>query len=140
MKGKRNSIFIEPHGDPSEELINMRFLHPEFMKNVIYADTDIKSVLGQEYSNLFCFNPLEINRKYVDTREKVETNAYNLSLAFEQIVDTVSSANMRATLIPCICVLLERDHSTLEDLERFLDDSRNDDLVALGRKSVNKAH
>ena len=140
LKADRSSIFLDPHGDLCEELIDLAFLYPDYIKNIIYIDTDIKAILGEDKNNLPCINPLEINKKYVNSREKVESVAYLLALALEQITNTESSVNMRALLIPCLCVLLEKDDTTLYDLSRFMDDERNSDLVKIGERSENPSH
>jgi hypothetical protein len=46
---------------------------------------------------------------------------------------------MEALLIPSISVLLKRRGSTLLDLQRFMNDQRNGDLVRLGERSDNPA-
>jgi hypothetical protein len=45
---------------------------------------------------------------------------------------------MKSLLIPSIMVLLDLKGSSIKDLLRFMDDERNDDLVALGLKSKNE--
>src|SRR5512147_392806 len=60
--------------------------------------------------------------------------------AFEQILrNTALTLQMEALLIPSISVLLKRRGSTLLDLQRFMNDQRNGDLVRLGERSDNPA-
>jgi hypothetical protein len=60
--------------------------------------------------------------------------------AFRQILDnTALTLQMEALLIPCVSVLLNRRGSTLLDLQRFMNDQRNGDLVRLGARFDNPA-
>jgi hypothetical protein len=45
---------------------------------------------------------------------------------------------MKSLLIPTIMVLLDLKGSSIKELLRFMDDDRNEDLVALGLKSRNE--
>lgn len=47
---------------------------------------------------------------------------------------------MRALVMPCIATLLRRGDASLIDLQRFMDDAQNEDLVDLGKKSPNPSH
>jgi len=56
--------------------------------------------------------------------------------AFEQILGHELSDAQQAILTPCLGVMLHREGSTLHDLIRFMDDSRNSDLMAYGCKQL----
>lgn len=47
---------------------------------------------------------------------------------------------MEALLSPCIATLLRRNKSSFADLQRFMDDNNNHDLVMLGQSSPNLQH
>lgn len=47
---------------------------------------------------------------------------------------------MDAILSPCIATLLRRENSSFIDLQRFMDDQNNHDLVELGKQSPNPQH
>ena len=140
LHSKRNAILLDPHGDISNEIINISFLYPQIAKKIIYIDTAIYKTIGEQANKLPCINPLEINRRYIKTEEDIESIADNLILAFQEIVNAENTVNMSAILKPCLCVLLREDNTTLMDLARFMDDDRNDDLVKLGLKSPNLSH
>ncbi len=47
---------------------------------------------------------------------------------------------MDAILSPCIATLLRLETSSFSDLQRFMDDNNNADLLALGQQSPNPQH
>ncbi len=47
---------------------------------------------------------------------------------------------MDALIHPCLSVLLRKKGSSFIDLQRFMDDDNNQDLVELGMKSQNPQH
>lgn len=46
LRGDRNAILIDPHGDLSQEIVKIQFLHPRHASSIIYVDTLIKDVIG----------------------------------------------------------------------------------------------
>jgi hypothetical protein len=58
----------------------------------------------------------------------------------ELLSNTSLTTQMEAILIPCLTVLLKREGSTLLDLQRFMNDDKNEDLVRLGTQSSIKPH
>ena len=72
--------------------------------------------------------------------QNIDIAAQSMVEAFKQILrNTTLTLQMEALLIPCISVLLKRRGSTLLDLQRFMNDHRNGDLVRLGERSDNPA-
>jgi hypothetical protein len=72
--------------------------------------------------------------------QAIDIAAQALLEAFKQILrNTALTLQMEALLIPSISVLLKRRGSTLLDLQRFMNDQRNGDLVRLGERSDNPA-
>lgn len=47
---------------------------------------------------------------------------------------------MDAILSPCIATLLRKKNSSFAELQRFMDDQNNSDLIALGENSPNPQH
>ena len=58
----------------------------------------------------------------------------------ELLKDSVLSVQMQALLMPCIATLLRRKNSNLRDLQRFMVNDLNTDLIELGMQSPNPAH
>lgn len=123
------TIVIDPHGDMVEQISRWR----DFKDNdrLLYIDPFLS------HDHIPPFNPLAIAK---DTSPHVrEVIAQQLLSAFEQILKGTGgdslTVNMRAALMPCILTLIDRPNSTLADLQRFMNDARNEDLVAFGRQS-----
>ncbi len=74
-------------------------------------------------------NPLEIyGERDVDT---VTVRTEQLVTAIDEIVgDAKLSVYMKAVLTPCISTLFFKGDTTLVDLQTFMDDERNEELVA----------
>ena len=84
-------------------------------------------------------NPFDLSRRRYRS-EQVESYALHLSRVFTAMLsggNQTLSLQMETLLVPCINVLLNRPGSTLFDLQRFMDDASNGDLVTLGRQSEN---
>jgi len=47
---------------------------------------------------------------------------------------------MDALLSPCIATLLRKKNSSFVELQRFMDDTNNSDLIELGKQSPNTQH
>lgn len=122
-------VVIDPHGD----LVSQVAKWDMFINNdrLLYIDP----YLFDEF--VPPFNPLDIPAS-VPMQER-EVIAQQLVNAFEELLKGSSGAgltvNMRTVLTPCILTLLDRPNSTLSDLQRFMNDAHNQDLVNLGRQS-----
>ncbi len=53
---------------------------------------------------------------------------------------STTTNQMDALLSPCIATLLRKPNSSFADLQRFMDDQNNHDLVELGKNSPNLQH
>lgn len=123
-------IILDPHGDFAEEVA--RFRENRDSGRLIYLDPYLA------HGHVPTINPLDTRDR---SPQNVDITAQALLEAFKQILDNTSlSVQMEALLIPCLTVLLLRPGSTLLDLQRFMNDERNEDLVELGRRSHNEAH
>lgn len=76
----------------------------------------------------------EISKKDISFRTKVIVNALETVLGIEW------SINMKVLLVPCISTLLRKGKSDIFELQRFMDNENNKDLVILGSLSPNKGH
>jgi len=134
-KNSATLVAIDPHGDLVRQIKNFH-LNRANRERVIYIDPYLK----EGYTPVI--NPLELSSK--DERS-IDVMAQQISKVFKELIgrggnDTKVSTNMDAVLIPCIYTLLRKGDATLEDLQRFMDDNYNKDLVALGKKSPHKRH
>ena len=131
-QGREALICIEPAGDASRQIA----LWPECKDRLIYVD------LSLDLSRAPTVNPFEIyGIKTQDTSPAaldVKTVvAQQLLTAFQEVLGTGAGAelskNMRTIILPCLMVLLDWPGATLRDLRRFMDDTRNADLVAFAQ-------
>ncbi len=126
------TIFVDPHGDTAEELA--RFKEHKKTDRLIYIDPYLDGRGGRVPT----INPLELNDL---SPQNTDIVAQALVSAFNQLLQsTTLTVQMEALLVPCLTVLFNRKGSTLLDLQRFLNDERNEDLVNLGKRSTNEAH
>jgi hypothetical protein len=123
-------VIIDPHGDFAEEVA--KFRENRDSDRLIFIDP----YLSPGYTPTV--NPLYLRDH---SPQNVDITAQALVDAFKQILDNTSlTVQMEALLVPCLTVLLLRENSTLIDLQRFLNDEKNDDLVSLGKQSQHPAH
>jgi hypothetical protein len=135
----RKSIFIiDPHGDLAHQVYvwqENRYILKEAENpplKIVYFDPFLcknkKPVL----------NPFDIKDK---SEETIDLVSQELARVFQELIkDSKLSLQMETLLIPCIATLLRRKNSTLRDLQRFMNDELNKDLVEEGLKSPNPAH
>lgn len=126
-KGRTGGIIIDPHGDFSKEVAQFK----ECFENdrIIYCDSSLFP------HKSFSINPF--SRHYLSD-EETELYAEYLCSAFEEIIaDSSVTAQMKTLLKPCLCVLLFRPQSGLEDLQRFMIKGQNDDLIEFGKRLSN---
>jgi hypothetical protein len=76
----------------------------------------------------------EISKKDILFRTKVIINA------LEKVLGIEWSPNMKVILVPCIATLLRKGDSDFFELQRFMDDKNNKDLVFSGSLSPNKGY
>jgi hypothetical protein len=129
---KISVVLIEPHGDLSEQVARLKDIKKD---KLVYFDP----ILDPNYTPIF--NPFEVKNP-TDTNILKATN--QLVRVFELILkDTTLTANMESVLAAVIDTLLrikDPDKKNFFELVRFLDDTRNDDLIELGKLNPNKAH
>lgn len=120
-KGKASVVLIDPHGDLAKEVRDVAVSFGR--ENVVYFDPMRKS------GYVPIFNPF-------DQPGEAETQAQALARAITELIPEANlSLQMQAILKPCVSVLLEKGGGSLAELQRFMDDSANANLLALGRQS-----
>lgn len=130
-KNSNSLIVIDPHGDLVKELRAFR-LNKKNFERLIYIDPTLKG------GYMPTINPLQIKDR---SWSSIEIMSQNLEGVFQELVDDTSlSRPMKTLLNPTISTLLWKGDASLQDLQRFLDDDRNSDLVELGKRSPYKEH
>jgi hypothetical protein len=84
-------------------------------------------------------NPFELESKdelSIENRTKAIINAFDIALNLKD----GWSVNMKAVLEPCISTLLRKGGSDIYELQRFMNDTVNTDLVKLGKESPVRGH
>jgi len=129
----KSIVVIDPHGDMAEQIAMWEeFLEEKNRERLVYIDP----FLDKDYS--FILNPFDIKDK---SEESLDIYAQELTKAFQEIIkESKLSLQMETLLNVCIYTLLQKGDSTLRDLQRFMHDERNKDLVELGLKSPNPSH
>lgn len=134
--GDQSSVVVlDPNGDFAGQIARWH----EFINNprLVYLEYNL------ELGHSFTINPFEVSGLDPTDRSKeaIATRivvADQLQDAFVQIVAGGSggdefSTNMKALLMPCITALLEKPGATILDLQRFMNDEDNDDLLAFAK-------
>jgi len=138
IKPNKSVFVIDPHGDLAHQIY--RWYETQYILRkaqrpplkVVYFDPflckDKKPVL----------NPFDIKDK---SEDMIDLVSQEIARVFKELIkDSRLSLQMETLLIPCIATLLRRENSTLRDLQRFMNDNLNEDLVEEGMKSPNPAH
>lgn len=115
-------FLLDPHGDISSEV--SRFKNHKKGDALVYLSLDLSP------HHTFCINPLDIGAGRTNP-QLVGYMAECLTEVFREIVGANSAitANMGTLLNAVLSVLLKREGSTLTDLQRFMRDEQNEDLV-----------
>jgi len=145
IQRNKSFILLDPHGDVAKECAQQRFLYQDFQQSQSTGRTPdlifISPVLGKgKFPTLNPFDPC--GRLY--NSQEIEVLAQSLTGAFSAMLgkdDAQLSRHMRTLLVPMFAALLtlSRDsdrRATFFDLERFLDDDRNEDLIKFGREHL----
>lgn len=118
-------IVLDPHGDLAEQVA--RFKENSGGKRLVYIDP----LLQRGFTPVF--NPFDLPHKSPET---INVATEQLVDAFEQLIDSKFSLNMKALLQPCLTTLFLRDGSTLIDLMRFMNEEESGDLLKFAEKSL----
>ncbi|TAN72756.1 MAG: DUF87 domain-containing protein [Magnetospirillum sp.] len=122
-------VLIDPHGDLAEEVA--RFPEVATSGRLIFIQPGLSTEVTPT------INPFDL----ADRSElSVHVMAEQLSGVFDQLMCQAGhrglTGNMGALLVPCISTLLLRPGSSIRDLQTFMDDRRNADLIAAGSMSA----
>jgi hypothetical protein len=128
------AVVIDPAGDFALQIAQWK--ENITNKRLIYLSPDL------DLSQTPVINPFEIDGiaptdTSLEALAAKKVVAQQLLEALEQIVvergDASLSKNMRTILMPCLLALLDKEEgATLRDLRLFMDDKRNQELVAFG--------
>lgn len=126
---KRNAcpILIDPHGKLAKEVIHLK----QNEKRILYFDPCYNDAYA------IVFNIFELHNP---SPWKIDVFSQIIARVFEETIPQTVSGNMEAMLVPCISTLLYKGDSGLPELQRFMDDKNNQDLVELGLKSPIPQH
>lgn len=122
-------VLIDPHGDISKQVAQFKECYGN--DRVLYLDASLYDHLSWS---------IDIFKSYSSSELENETYANYLGSAIEEMIPKASTtAQMDTILKPCLCVLFNRPNSDLEDLQRFMLDGENEDLIELGKQLSNRA-
>lgn len=146
----RALVLIDPHGNLADEVAAQDFFFGGIergrKKQPNALSTSEADWSGLVYINPMLdaerfptINPFDISGKGYRSSQ-IESYALHLARVFTAMLsggNQTLSLQMETLLVPCITVLLNRKGSTLFDLQRFMNDAENTDLVELGKASEN---
>lgn len=127
-KQQHAQVFLDPHGDISEKLLSLR-LNGQNYQRLWYIDPSLSA------DKIPCINPFW---EKVTSPVLTDLLAQQWAKAFSELIpETGMSLSMEALLKPCLWVMFQKGNCGLFDLQIFMDDSQNQEWVALGRTSKN---
>ena len=123
QKRSMGLMLIDPNGDLADDV--KLFDHNVDKERLVYLDCD----LHEDFTPTI--NPFD---QHDGTRKGINFMTDFIVIAFKELVGNEKNVSdtMESFLPPCIAVLLERKGSTFLDLQRFMQDGYNEDLVKLG--------
>lgn len=148
-KPKEAVILLDPHGDMAQEIAQFNeFSHTKYANRLVFIDPSLK----QGYSP--SINPFQLENK---TEESIALMTQELLSIIKVLLQWLGQSSaqsgngsqnqwasttnqMDAILSPCIATLLRCGNSSFTDLQRFMDDNNNADLLLLGQQSPNPQH
>lgn len=131
---KASLILLEPHGELAQDIRDF-YLNKEQRNRLIYID----SFYEEGYTPVI--NPFDIPAQERQNEQLIDLYSQNIAKAFSELIEgSTLSPQMEAVLIPCIATLLRKEGSNLAELQRFMNDEENEDLIKLGLQSPNPIH
>jgi energy-coupling factor transporter ATP-binding protein EcfA2 len=128
--GYCTTIVFDPAGDFASQVAEWK--DNGLGDNLIYIDPYLKDGFTPT------INPFEVRNT---SPQGIDILSQELLSVFAEILQKTGFTNqMEALLVPCLSVILNTPGATLADLQRFMDDDLNDDLVQRGRLSKNTSH
>ena len=135
-------VVLDPHGDFVGQVARWR----EFLESDRLIYVRPKLVRGTSPTiNPFEISGVDPSDYSLEALETKQVVAQELVTGFERIIadggpGSTLTLPMRVVLTPCVLALLDRPGSTLVDLQRFMRDEKNEDLVAFGRALSHQPH
>jgi hypothetical protein len=124
---RENFILIEPHSDLSTQVFN---LCTNFKTDTVLLDPFLNNDLTP------VLNPFE----FEGTEAEREQYTEELLAVFKEILGAEFTQNGEALLMPCLATLLKIPNTSLYDLQTFMNDEENEELVNRGKITKNFAH
>lgn len=128
LKEGNTVVVMDPDGEFAEQVAQM----VEDPSKLVFIDPYAKK--GETPT----INPLQIIHN--DDENVISSMTQELVVAFENGIGLEWSVNMEAVLYPCISTLIRKGNSDIYELQRFMNNDYNQDLIELGKKSPIKAH
>lgn len=131
-RGYATVIVIDPHGDLTEQVAKWR--ENRDGKNLVY----VNPVLDSGFTPVM--NPFDLPSN--DERQ-IEQTAVELCAVFEELLKgegTGLTLQMKTVLMPCLSTLLRLKNANFRDLQVFMNDEQNEQLIKEGLKSPNENH
>lgn len=127
---KRSVIVLEPHGKLTKEVAHLKGKDHEKLVYVSFDD----DFTGNGKTAVM--NPFYLKER---TKTAIKSRTDAIILAFGMIMKAEFTDNMDILLSSTIPIILGKENGSFWELQRFFDDSQNDDLVQLGQQSTNPA-
>jgi len=124
---RENFILIEPHSDLSTQVFN---LCTNFKSDTVLLDPFLNNELTP------VINPFD----FEGTETEREQYTEELLAVFKEILGAEFTQNGEALLMPCLATLLKIPNTSLYDLQTFMNDEENEELVNRGKITKNFAH
>ena len=124
---RENFILIEPHSDLSTQIFN---LCSNFKTDTVLLDPFLN------YEKTPVLNPFD----FEGTESELSQYTEELIAVFKEILGEDFTRNGQAILTPCIATLLRIPNTSLYDLQTFMNDEENEQLVNRGKITTNTAH
>jgi hypothetical protein len=121
---KENFILIEPHSDLSTDVFNLcSNLGADTVLLDPFLDNELTPVI----------NPFD----FEGTETELNSYTEELLAVFKEILGTEFTLNAEALLMPCLATLLKIPNTSLYDLQSFMNDEENEELVKRGQITKN---
>ena len=133
-------ILIDPKGDLALQVAQFKEnAKPDRAGRLVYLDPYLDPY------QTFVINPFDLPEDitHLNYEQYVDITTQELTKTFGLIFKEMYSdftMQMSTILEPCIATILRKPDGDLWDLQRFMDDNLNADLIELGKKTPNVAH
>lgn len=130
-KPTHTQIIVDPHSDFASQFARLKYFAAN-EDDLIY----INPFADPKQHAFVAINPFE----QIDTREAAVTaKVEGLLIAFQSIFGDDFSLNMNTLIKYCLWVLLLKPDTDIHDLLRFMDETKNSDLIEFGQTRLPNA-